>query len=191
VIYKQRRTPVSSKVHTKGKTTVLMYAEITQPGEVPGQGIDDDCAPAVGNWKGNGAARIPRKGTARLRVGLILKGRGTARRLPPRSLGRPLMATTPAGTRRRETVAAAAVFSTRGRRRAGDTAGQAPSVSGRERTCLRAVERAESGHGEEKEKGRVGLLVCWTERKKKKGFSYWEKNPIYLISYCNRLIFPP
>jgi hypothetical protein len=170
---------------------VLMYAEITQPGEVPGQGIDDDCAPAVGNWKGNGAARIPRKGTARLRVGLILKGRGTARRLPPRSLGRPLMATTPAGTRRRETVAAAAVFSTRGRRRAGDTAGQAPSVSGRERTCLRAVERAESGHGEEKEKGRVGLLVCWTERKKKKGFSCWEINPIYLLSYCNHPIFPP
>ena len=66
----------------------------------------------------------------------------------------------------------AAVFSTRGRQRAGDTAGQAPSVSGRERTWLRAVERSELGHGEEKKKGRVGLLVCWAERKKKIGFSY-------------------
>jgi hypothetical protein len=57
-------------------------------------------------------------------------------------------------------------------RRVGDTAGQAPSISERESKRGWAVEWTELGHKGEKEKGQVGLLVCWAERKKKKGFSY-------------------
>ena len=153
-----------------------MYANATQPGEFPGQGNDDDRAPVAGIARATALLRFLGRGQLGCAWGSFLKGRGRARRLPLRSSGWPLMATTPAGSRRTgrgETVAAAAAVSTRGRRRrAGGVARQAPSVSGRERTCLRAVERAELGHGEENEKGRVGLLVCWAERKKKKGFSY-------------------